>query len=259
MRPPGIWGAKEFAQFTEEELHETMMDSQPGSNYFEWAKAELEHRDRRGRSVQSIALQVLQAIYDRTRGRAEPIFVTELNIGIGEEDSKAAWRYLKDKGLIQTFNLDYAARINATGVEAIENARLHPDQPSTGFPQVTYNVVNIGTAIQSPVQQSGARSTQYQNAAFSPEELSNLRQLVTKLSDHLEELNLNVSLKQKAAAQIATLEAQLTDEPDPTIVQQAGRTLRGITEGAIGSLIAAAVQPTLWHWVLSAMVALFPK
>jgi uncharacterized protein (TIGR02391 family) len=47
MRPPGTWGPKEFAQFTEDELHETMMGAQPGSNYFEWAKAELEHRDRR--------------------------------------------------------------------------------------------------------------------------------------------------------------------------------------------------------------------
>ena len=47
MRPQGTWGPKEFAQFTEDELHETMMGAQPGSNYFEWAKAELEHRDRK--------------------------------------------------------------------------------------------------------------------------------------------------------------------------------------------------------------------
>jgi len=31
----GTWGPKEFAQLTEEELHETMMGAQPGSNYFE--------------------------------------------------------------------------------------------------------------------------------------------------------------------------------------------------------------------------------
>jgi hypothetical protein len=30
MRPPGLWGAKEFVQFTEDELHATMIESHPG-------------------------------------------------------------------------------------------------------------------------------------------------------------------------------------------------------------------------------------
>ena len=38
-KPSGIWGAKGFAQLCEDKLHETMMGAQPGSNYFEWAKA----------------------------------------------------------------------------------------------------------------------------------------------------------------------------------------------------------------------------
>ena len=254
-----MWGPKEFAQFTEDELHATIMEAVPGSNYFEWAQAELQHRDRRRQAVQSNALLMLQAIYDRTRDQTNPVFVTELNIGLGEEDSKAAWRYLKDKGLIQTFNLDYTARINAAGVDAIENARLHPDRPILGFPLITYNVVNIGTAIHSPVQQAGARSMQSQVITLGHEEISNLNRLVAELTSHLNELNLDASRKQKADAQIATLKAQLTDEPDPVIVQQAGRTLRNITEGAIGSLIATAVQPTVWHWVQQAMTTLFPK
>jgi hypothetical protein len=47
MRPPGLLGPKQFAQLTEDELHDEMMGAEPGSNYFEWAKAELEHRDRK--------------------------------------------------------------------------------------------------------------------------------------------------------------------------------------------------------------------
>lgn len=104
------------------------MAAQPGSNYLEWAKAELQHRDRRRPAVQSNALRMLQVIYDRTRDQTSPAFVTELGIGLGEEDSRAAWRYLKDKGLIQTFNLEYTARINAAGVDAIDNARERPDR-----------------------------------------------------------------------------------------------------------------------------------
>ena len=188
MRPPGEWGPNEFAQFTEGELHETMMGAMPGSNYYEWAKAELEHRERRIRTVPS----------------------------------------------------------NTGG-------------PNPGVPLVTYNVVNIGTAVHSPVQQGGARSMQSQGAVPGCEERPSLVRLVDELTAHLDELSLDAGQERKANAQIATLRAQLTDEPDPAIVRQAGRTLRNITEGAIASLVAAAAQPTVWHWVQEAMVALFPN
>jgi hypothetical protein len=53
-----------------------------------------------------------------------------------------------------------------------------------------------------------------------------------------------------AEAQIATLKSQqLGGEPDAVIVRQACRTLRNITEGAIGSLLAAAVQPSVWQTI----------
>jgi hypothetical protein len=64
--------------------------------------------------------------------------------------------------------------------------------------------------------------------------------------------------RKKTEAQIATIKAQLTDEPDPVIVRQAGRTLRNITEDMIGSLLAtAATQPVVWVWVSQAMHRLF--
>ena len=58
-------------------------------------------------------------------------------------------------------------------------------------------------------------------------------------------------------AQVATIKAQLEDNPDPVIVKQAGRTLRNITEGAIGSLIAAAAQPTVWATAAALLAKLF--
>ena len=71
-------------------------------------------------------------------------------------------------------------------------------------------------------------------------------------------LGLDPTQKRNAEAQIATLKAQLTDEPDPVIVKQAGRTLRSIPEGTISSLLAyAAVQPPVWQWIHQAMTRLF--
>ena len=70
----------------------------------------------------SAAEVLLKAIYDNTRTGERPIDdVTKLDIGLSEEETIGAFRYLNDKGLIQTFNLPFAARINATGVDAIEN------------------------------------------------------------------------------------------------------------------------------------------
>lgn len=76
-----------------------------------------------------------------------------------------------------------------------------------------------------------------------------LARLVTGLTEHLDELNLEALQKERAQAQIAALRVELSGgEPDPAIVKQAGGTLRSITEGAIGSLLAtAAIQPTVWQ------------
>ncbi len=80
---------------------------------------------------QGKALRLLKAIYDGTRGQTEPVFVNDLagEAGLTEEDSKAAWRYLKEKRLIDVFNIPYTARINAAGIDAIENVSRHPDRP----------------------------------------------------------------------------------------------------------------------------------
>lgn len=47
--------------------------------------------------------------------------VTTLETGLAEEEARAAHRYLRDKGWIETFSLLFAARITAAGIDAIEN------------------------------------------------------------------------------------------------------------------------------------------
>ena len=124
-----------------------------------------------------------------------------------------------------------------------------------------YNTVNVKNLVSSSVQQAGAHADQNQVLAFSSQEdRSNLERLIVELTTHLNELNIDAYQKQKAEAQIATIKAQLTDdEPDPVIIKRAGRTLRNITEGAIASLVATAVQPAVWHSISHAMAMLFPK
>lgn len=208
---------------------------------------------------QARALRLLKAIYDRTHGRNEPVFVTELTqqAGLTEAEAQSAWRYLKGKHLIDTFNIDCTARINGAGEDVIEQAQRNPDQTPPNFPAITYNVVNniVGTAINSPVQQASTAATQ--TTTYSVNERAELARLVAEFIAHLGELKLGAAQEQKVRAQIATLEAQLTDEPDRVIVRQAGRTLRNITEGVIASLVATAAQPSVWAWVQATMTKLF--
>lgn len=210
---------------------------------------------------QSKALRLLNALYHATRAKTEPVVIEEMNTGLSVEDAKSAWRYLKDRRLIDTFSIDYTARINGAGIDAIEGAQRRPDQPSTSFPSVSYNIVynamHVGTISNSPVQQGGVQSTQSQTVTYSAQDSSDLARLVSELNSHLDELQMDARQRQRAEAQIATLAAQLTAEPDPVIVKQAGRTLRSITESAIGSLVATAAQPTVWIWVHQTMHRLF--
>jgi hypothetical protein len=210
---------------------------------------------------QAKAMRLLQAIYDATRNQTEPVFISTLSTGLSAQDAEVAWYYLRDKGLIQTYKIPYTAIVNAAGIEAIEVAKRSPDQPSANFPSVTYNIVSnriqVGEMHNSPVQQGGVHSTAHQAITYSHSDLGDVSRLIKELTAHLHELQLDASQRRKADAQIATLKAQLSDEPDPVILKQAGRTLRNITEGAIGSLLATAAQPSIWAWVLEAMHRLF--
>jgi hypothetical protein len=206
------------------------------------------------------ALRLLGAIYANTRETDTPVFVSQLapELGLSEEEANTAWRYLRDKQLVETFNIRYTARPNARGIDRIEQAMRNPDQPAPGFGSVTYNTITIHHMESSSLQQSGAHSTQVQSIRYGERDLRDLKRALDLLDENFDQLELDVPSTKTAKAQIATLKAQLTDEPNPTILKEAGRTLRNITEGVIGGLIAAAAQPGVWQFVQDVLVRLFP-
>jgi hypothetical protein len=104
--------------------------------------------------------------------------------------------------------------------------------------RTTHNTISIGTNINSPIQQAGAGSHQEQTISLNQEDVARLQTLIGSFRANLQELSLDATAERKAKAQLSTIEAQLQDEPDPVIVRQAGRSLRNVTEGAIGSLLA---------------------
>jgi hypothetical protein len=140
--------------------------------------------------------------------------------------------------------LDFSLKIEAENPDAGEARQNSQPVPEEKLRPLVQNLFYgaIGNV---------AQNTEYlsQTASIGAQP-GDLARLVKELTTHLDELNLDVRQKQRAEAQIAALKAELDGDPDPAIVRQAGRSLRNITEGAIGSLLAtAAQQPGVWHWV----------
>ena len=209
-------------------------------------------------TVQAKALRMLEVIYEHTKSKEGGIDIEKVRelLGLSPEDARAGWTYLKDQSLITPFSIPTFARINSRGVDAIEAAQSEPDEPTSIFPSATYNTINVHHMVSSTIQQGGAGASI--TTTYSVEAVENLGKLVAVFESRLGELRLDEAKVRAARTQVATIKVQLADHPDPVIVNQAGRTLRNITEGAIGSLVATAAEPGIWHWVQHVMALFGP-
>jgi hypothetical protein len=217
----------------------------------------MEHKKE---TAQARALRLLEAIYEHTVITGNPVHATKLaaTIGSTEQEALAAWRYLKQRALINTHGDHVAgsASVNANGIDTIEKAKEQPTQPPPGFGSATYNTIHIEHMHGGGIAQAGAHSTQHQTITYNSKDFDDLRQAIEILGQRINELQLDAATKKKALAQIDTIKAQLRDEPNPTILKEAGRTLRNITEGAIGGVIGTAV-PDHWPLVLGVLTRMF--
>lgn len=181
------------------------------------------------------------------------IFLPEAKSHCERWDDQTFWdtaQALIDEDLIVLRNNKGMAAMSLSGRKRVED-RLNPPASHT------YNVISAHSVTNSPIQQGGAGSTQHQNVTYTSEERENIARFVDIFEAHLDELEIDPRQKRKAEAQVATIKAQLSDDPDPIIIKQAGITLRNVTEGAIRSLIDAAAQPGIWSVVLDLMMRLF--
>ena len=138
--------------------------------------------------------------------------------------------------------LDFVLRIEA------ENPNAGEAPPNT-HPVPAEKLQPLVQNFFGPVGNVAHNSHSFSQTATVGVSDADLRRLITELGGRLDELQLGVDEKRAAQAQLNTLNAQLADTPNPVIVQEAGRTLRRLTEGAISSLFAKAAEPQVWSWV----------
>lgn len=107
-------------------------------------------------------------------------------------------------------------------------------------------VQNIFYGSVGAIAQNSQHFSQTVNTQVSAHDIA---KLAAELGSRLDELNLPQAQKKRAEAQLEILKTEATVGPDSEIVRQAGCSLRSVVEGAVGSLIATATQPTIWHWI----------
>ena len=144
---------------------------------------------------------------------------------------------------VRTRLLSFSLRLEAQSPRAGE-----PDSEPEQIPPERLRPLVINTFYGSVgnVAQSSEGFTQSVTVGSSPADLA---RLVAEMTTHLSELGLDEHQERRARAQIEAIKAELEGDPDNEIILQSGRTLRNITEGAIGGLLATAAQPTVWRWI----------
>lgn len=147
--------------------------------------------------------------------------------------------------------LDFALKLEAENPDAGEappnSAPVAPEKLQPLVQNIFY-----GSSI-GAIAQSSEHFNQTINMQISTQDIA---KLAADFASHLHELHLTERQKQRAEAQLAILKTESTADPDLGIVKQAVHTLRSITEGAIGSLVATAAQPTVWHWIQQMLATL---
>ncbi len=175
---------------------------------------------------------------------------------IGHEEVRKFARFLRVedvKGVldaVRTETLKWGLKLEKDGILGEGMSFSKDEQQRAAAIHYTTNVYgSVGN-----ISQHGRHFKQAANVGLQTQDLA---KLVKDFGEHLDELNLDARQRKRAELQIATLNAELSGEPDSAIVSQAARSLRNITESAISSLVAtAATNPTVWHWIHQTLIAL---
>ena len=104
--------------------------------------------------------------------------------------------------------------------------------------------IQIQNAINSPIQQ-GINSVQHQTATYQLPPISKIEEVISQIEKHLSDLSLTSKKERLVKAQVATIKAQIMDEPNQNIIKEAFGTIRNVIEGAAGSMLASGVWPSI--------------
>ena len=184
--------------------------------------------------------QFLQLLYDIVDGDPGSI-VTFQEVGAEMGlDHGEAWdvrAYLGNQGYIQGVTGVGGISITFEGVRLVESWHAGPD-PLHPEPRVG-NTVNIGTAVNSQIQQGNTDSSQ--SMSVSNQTLEHIQGVVSALEEALGDLGLKDEDRDEMEAQLTTAKGQLgSRKPRMEVVKASLASMKEILEGAAAVGAAAA-------------------
>lgn len=122
----------------------------------------------------------------------------------------------------------------------VRQFELGADRPLSVAPSALVQIVHAHNII-GGVMQAGGEATQVNTVQLSAETIgASLDHLLILLAETAPELRAEIE------HDAATIQSQLKKtDPNPTIVQEAGRSIRTVLEGAAGGVLATAMTPGL--------------
>ncbi len=187
--------------------------------------------------LQKKRFQFLHRLYEKTEGNErEMINVWELGneLGFDKAETERISQYLEGEYL-----MEYAARgavaITHQGVIEVEDALLHPEEPTQYFPPV--NIINIHHMQNSQIQQGTIKSTQSQIRELKIN--NDIQEFVELLKNKLPDLGLNVEDMSEIEADIKTVQSQVvSSRPKKGVLIECLSSMQRVLEGVAGSLVA---------------------
>lgn len=196
---------------------------------------------------ETVKNQILKAVYKITGGSLNRnAIIADLHVQFVDSIGKDLfYDLLKELITVNGLLIERRMSVGLTpnGLDLAEKL-LNPQ------PVAMTNVLNVGTAVNSPIQH-GINSTMIQTTNYDLKDREKLAELAKIILTHINDLNLPPNDKQKALRHASSLKdiVENGDESEAPIAIELIKSLRNITEGAIGSLLAAGAQPGVWQFV----------
>lgn len=186
--------------------------------------------------------QFIKKLYEMTEGSTSRIIHMESvgkELGFDREYSFQLGSYLNGENLLENVTVGGGVQLTHYGVQEVEEAIANPNEPTEHF--APFNIINIGTMTNSQIQQATTNSTQSQ--IIDQTKISELQEILQKISDSLERLELQVTDKEDLKTEIETMTAQLkSSSPKKSIISECiGTMTRTLGNAASSTLVSELI------------------
>lgn len=189
--------------------------------------------------------QFIHKLYEFVDGSESRIVRLETignELGFNRDKSFQIGEYLKGENLLKFVTMGGGVQLTHFGVQEVEEAISNPDQPTEHFLPV--NVINIGTMNNSQIQQGTINSIQTQ--IIEQAKIPEIQEILQKISNSLEQLELQGSDKEDLKIDIETVNAQLkSSKPKRSIILECFGSMTNILANAASSALATELSEAL--------------